>query len=259
MIFWNYYNTSIVVPDDKFFLEVAGSIMYSSKVVMIKQIFITYLGTASFLIESDNFRILTDPGDFFTNRFTVKKARSLGRIDLVIITHSDFDHVNRLKYIPDAVKVPVFGNENLNHLFPGYNIITGEEFISEGISVKKVKSIHGIRHYVKHISFIVTIGNIVICFLGDAYKITGNIPGHIDLLFAAISGIEASPANAVRLASVIKPEAIIPMHWEKIFRNKRPVSILIKKLKVESPQINYYVPEYDRRFEVIKEDKLLIK
>jgi L-ascorbate metabolism protein UlaG (beta-lactamase superfamily) len=222
------------------------------------KIFITYLGTASFLFESEDVRLITDPGDLFTNRFTRQKACALDNIDLIAITHCDFDHTNRLKYISNATKIPIIGPDNIKAALPSFNIIKGNEFRTQGLSVKKIKSIHGLRHNVEHASFIIKIGGITICFMGDAYKIIGDVQDSIDMLFVAVSGIESSPENQAVLARKLKPQAVIPMHWERILRREKPAHRIKKLLENSAQPIKCHIPEYGKKFEVSKNNDFII-
>jgi L-ascorbate metabolism protein UlaG (beta-lactamase superfamily) len=222
------------------------------------KILVTYFGTASFMIENKYVRIITDPGDLFTNRFTRQKAQQLKDIDLAAITHADFDHVNRLKYIPDALKIPVIGPDNIKAALPSFNIIKKNEFKAKGISIKKIKSIHGLRHKVIHTSFLINISGIKICFMGDAFKIIEKYPGDIDLLFVAVSGIESSPSNQARLAAELKVKAVIPMHWERFLRSEKPALRVKRLLDNSKPRIDCHIPEYGKKFEVSKKDKIII-
>jgi L-ascorbate metabolism protein UlaG (beta-lactamase superfamily) len=219
---------------------------------------ITYLGTASFLIEYDHVRILTDPGDLFTNRLTIEKARSIGKIDLVIVTHTDFDHVNRLQYIPGASSLPVFGPADLRRVFPEYNIFSGDSYNSGCISVKKIKSIHGMRHDVEHTSFIIKLADLVICFLGDAYRVPEKLSEQIDLLFVTVGGMEANAENGAKIASGIMPGIVIPMHWEGLFRSDNS-ALQLRTILKNTSLIECYIPQYDKRFEVIKGDRVIIR
>jgi L-ascorbate metabolism protein UlaG (beta-lactamase superfamily) len=87
-------------------------------------IYITYLGTACFLFDFGGYKVLTDPGDFFTNRFTIEQASNLKGVDLVLVSHADFDHTNRLEYIPGIEKIPIFGTESVKKGYPHLNVNT---------------------------------------------------------------------------------------------------------------------------------------
>ena len=96
---------------------------------------ITYLGTASFILDIGGMRILTDPGDFFTARFTAAKARDVRDIDLVLITHGDFDHVNRLTHVPGSEHIIVLAPETVKNRMPSHNVSTDAEYIRGDVRV----------------------------------------------------------------------------------------------------------------------------
>ncbi len=220
-------------------------------------VYITYLGTASFVIEGDGTRLLTDPGDFLTARFQAGKAEGLTSIDMVIVTHADFDHTNRLSFIPGVNAMPVVGTASVRDAFPTLRVITEDSYGGDGIEVRRIKSIHGFRHDVDHSSYLIRIAGLTLLFMGDAYRLVGEITEHVDIMFVTIGGFEATPANAVRLVSEIKPDTVIPMHWELFARTDEPAIRFRGLLEKTGMKVRCIIPIIDETITVTKANELI--
>ncbi|MBN1412285.1 MAG: MBL fold metallo-hydrolase [Spirochaetales bacterium] len=209
-------------------------------------ILLTFLGTASFLIQQGDTRILMDPGDFLTNRFTREKAESLKGIDLILVTHTDFDHINRLAFIPDARSIPVFGPCSIKDALPGYHCFTDKEYVIGDIKITKFRSIHGIRHDVIHTGFIIDMGSKLLYNMGDGYRLEEVVKAGPDFLFLTLSGMEANIENGLKNVDILQPKTVIPMHWETLFRCDGKPRKFEKKLKEQFPSIKCIIPPYDK-------------
>jgi L-ascorbate metabolism protein UlaG (beta-lactamase superfamily) len=220
-------------------------------------VYITYLGTASFVLEGDGARMMTDPGDFLTARFAVEKAGGMHGIDIVIVTHADFDHTNRLLDIPGTGSLPVVGTRSVKAAFPGLRVVTDDEYSASGFEIRRMRSIHGLRHDVDHSSYLIRVRGITLLFLGDAYKLIDTIDEHVDVMFVTIGGFEATPENAVKLVSGIQPDIVIPMHWEVFFRSAEPAIRFRGLLEKTGMKVQCVIPEIDKTITVGKENGAL--
>jgi L-ascorbate metabolism protein UlaG (beta-lactamase superfamily) len=216
-------------------------------------VYITYLGTASFVMDAGDTRIITDPGDFFTSRLDAKKIAAIEGIDLVMVTHADFDHTNRLLDIKGIDLLPVVGTKSVKASFPKLNIITEESYDIDGVSIKRIGSIHGVRHDVDHSSYLIETGGIAILFLGDAYRLINPLKEHVDLMFVTIGGFEASPENAMKLVSEIEPDIVIPMHWEVLFRTDEPAQRFAKLIEKSGMNTRCVIPAFDKKMTILKD------
>lgn len=214
------------------------------------KIYITHLGTACFLIENNAHRILIDPGDFFTNRLSETLAGNLPEPDLILITHNDFDHCNRLEFIQNANKIPVIGTQSVKNDFPLYNVITDEFYTDSWISVDKIDISHGLRPDEDHTGYSINFAGKKIIFLGDGSKLIDELDPSPDILFVTIGGIEANVRNGVHLVKELKPLYVIPMHWEIMTRNAVRAGRFEKKLNKENTDTTCIIPEIYERFSV---------
>ncbi len=214
------------------------------------KLYITYFGTACFLIEDSKHSILIDPGDLFTNRFTKTHAANLLPVDLIIITHNDFDHVNRLEYIEEADTVTIIGTISVKNDFPQFKVITNNSYINDWVEISKIDIAHGLRPNEDHTGYKIEFAGKTIIFLGDGAKPLEPIEPNPDFLFVTIGGIEASVRNGIELTNQIKPVYVIPMHWEILSRNNVRVRRFDRKLNKESADTKCIIPEFYTRFTV---------
>jgi L-ascorbate metabolism protein UlaG (beta-lactamase superfamily) len=207
---------------------------------------LTYLGTASFLFQFGGMTILTDPGDFLTGRLTEEKAAQLHGVDLILLTHADFDHSNRLKFIPGAESIPILGPLGAKDSFKEYEYLTDEELDFGAVKVKKIKTSHGVRHDVPHTGFALTFGKTVIDMLGDGYDIEEAVDPHPDYLFLTIGGMETNVENGLKNTGILMPQTVIPMHWEILFRDDGKAREFKKAVEARYPTIRCLIPPYDQ-------------
>ena len=216
---------------------------------------ITWLGTASFLIKHKEKSILIDPGMLFLPDLTREKASALYGIDLVLVTHDDFDHVNRLPSIPEIEVIPIISTESFKGRFPNLNVLTTDIYEKDGIRVRKIDILHGLRHKVDHTGFEIQIGGHTIYHLGDGLHspsptvefkprngIKKGIRKNADLIFCTIGGLEASVENAVDMIHEYQPKMVVPMHWQFLFRNAGKAYKFQQKVNKLFPDIQCVVP-----------------
>jgi len=211
---------------------------------------ITYLGTACFLLQDGSHNILIDPGDFLTNRFPVSLVESIPELDLILVTHDDFDHCNRLKYLPDIEYLTIIGTETLKKKRPDYKISTSPVYENEWVQVLRIDIPHTIRTGVDHTGYIIHFAGNVIYFFGDGIKPKGEIAPYPDIMFVTIGGIEANIPNAIKLVNEIKPRCVIPMHWELFNRSDKKPKEFKEKLKELFPEIHCIIPPFYKLFTV---------
>ena len=222
-------------------------------------VFITYLGTASFLIEYEGTTIITDPGDFLTGRLTEDMASALGTIDAIVVTHADFDHTNRIRNIQDAERIPIVGPRALVSMLPSHTVITDRNCQIGTISITRLESVHGVRHDVEHWAYIIAMGDVSLCFLGDAYRVSG-FPDRIpDVAFVTVGGLEANPQNGAALVASLGAALAIPMHWEVLFRTNDRAEEFCREASRRVPAIGCYIPQFNKKFSIGKSDRIVIE
>lgn len=82
----------------------------------IKEIAVTWLGHATWLIEADGQRLLLDP--FFTDNPAAQVgADAMTDIDYVIVSHGHFDHITDAESIAKANRCPIITNFEIANWF----------------------------------------------------------------------------------------------------------------------------------------------
>lgn len=162
---------------------------------------ITYIGHSCFLLEHENYTILTDPfPPFLCSKYSLYDEE----VDLVTISHSHFDHcyIDSLKCKNILTTSGVFEYENLliesflcyhdsfNGLLRGNNLI-----------------------------FIFRFNDITICHLGDlGHELEDSLIdklGQIDILFIPVGGnITIDGNTAAKICMRLNAKIIIPMHYK---------------------------------------------
>jgi L-ascorbate metabolism protein UlaG (beta-lactamase superfamily) len=214
---------------------------------------ITYLGTASFLFDFGETKLLTDPGDFFTERLTPEKARSIAGVDLICLTHAHFDHSNRLADIPNSKGIPVLAPETAKAQFAGYDLRTEEDFRFGDLRIRAYRTVHGVSHWEDHRSYLIEREGFRLCFLGDAYAVD---PGFVDLayasdlLFVTLGTFETNPENALRNIALLRPKRVVAMHWEALLRGDQKAREFAKTLAALYPSMECIVPEIGGTFAI---------
>lgn len=161
---------------------------------------IRWLGHSSFLIETVNSRIVTDPfHEYVGYRMASVTA------DLVTTSHAHRDHatVSMVSGSPEVINQPG------DHEF-------------KGIKIHGTTTFHDAKHGKQrgdNIVFTFKQDDLTICHLGDL----GHIPdsrqlveiGPVDVLFIPVGGLYTiSAAEAVQVRNLMNPRLTIPMHYK---------------------------------------------
>jgi L-ascorbate metabolism protein UlaG (beta-lactamase superfamily) len=189
---------------------------------------ITVIGHSSILIETAGKRILTDPywskwGNPAYARVGIpaKTRQELKDVDVVLISHCHFDHVDR-KYLqligatqvitPKSTRwlIKLFGGRNVFGIKAGESITIGE------ITITAVPA----SHLIATIGFIIKSENRQIYFSGDTYyrPFMEDIGRTFQLDVAMMPvttyriPMTMGEKQAVQAVQVLKPEVVIPIH-----------------------------------------------
>lgn len=206
-----------------------------------------YLGTACFIIQYLDRTVCFDPGDFLTHRLSEAEARSLPHCDLILVSHADFDHCNRLAAVPKKPGCVVMGTESLRRAFPGLAIDTSGRYEAEGITIEALPTRHALRSGLEHVAFSISMGGKTLLFMGDSHELAENFPQEPDLLLITIGGLSATPGSAASVARSLGARHVVPMHWERLFRDDSRVRRLSHLLCNGPPLIVFSPTCMDRR------------
>jgi L-ascorbate metabolism protein UlaG (beta-lactamase superfamily) len=172
---------------------------------------ITKLGHCCFVVESNGYRIMTDPGSFSTLQMS-----AMG-ISLVLITHEHGDHL----HIESLKKI----KENNPSVLIITNSSVGKILDSEGIYYAKVEQgevydFNGVKIIgfgSKHAEIYESYGQVQntgymidgLCFPGDAFEDPNK---KVDILALPVAGPWMRIKDAIDYAKKIKPRIAFPMH-----------------------------------------------
>jgi len=174
---------------------------------------ILWLGHASFRIEHDGKAIYIDPW----------KVTGGPTADLILITHSHFDHyseedIGKL-HKKDSTIIGAYDVKPkmaITHIHPGEKKDLGWVKIVATRAYNPNKQFHPKSN--DWLGFIIEIGGKRIYHCGDTDVIPEmNGLGPIDVALLTIGGTYTmDPAEAAEAAGIIKPRLAIPMHWGDI-------------------------------------------
>ncbi len=198
---------------------------------------IRYFGTACFILEYQGKIICIDPGDFLTARLTKLQASSLPPCDLILVSHADFDHRNRLALVPRKPGCTILGTKELANSFPSLDVDASGRYETDWITVDALPVTHALRPRVEHVGFRIVLNGKTLLFMGDGHTAQAPLPKFPDYLFVTIGGFKANPASAAALAISLDARNVIPMHWERLFRSASRVIRLRNLLWNKKPRV----------------------
>ncbi|WXG46227.1 MAG: metal-dependent hydrolase [Candidatus Atabeyarchaeum deiterrae] len=163
---------------------------------------ITYLSHACFEFKTQNKTILIDP--FFSGNELAPEYT--GKPDLVLVTHSHFDHADAKRF--DCTVVCPSTCKFKKAVF----MKVGDKKVVEGINTEMISASHHQDPYPT--GYIFELEGKRIAHLGDTYIDGVKKLPNIDLLLLPIGGYFTMNADeAVKALEVISPKLAIPMHY----------------------------------------------
>jgi L-ascorbate metabolism protein UlaG (beta-lactamase superfamily) len=242
---WHHRNFFAEVTIPSFFTRRAGKPHYHRpKFPEIKgdQIAITFIGHASFLIQTKDHNIIIDPNWANWLGF-VKRLKHAGLhiqdlppIDLVLITHAHFDHLSKSSLRKIARNQPIIVPEGVHDLVSNlgfsdvHQLKSWDEFKFKDITITCTPTKHwGARmlwdRHRGHGGYFIKIGNRSVYHCGDSayfedFKQVGEkLQPEIALMpigaYDPPSGRDhhMNPEQALKAFQDVKAKIFIPMHW----------------------------------------------
>ncbi|HEY2436623.1 MAG TPA: MBL fold metallo-hydrolase [Solirubrobacteraceae bacterium] len=215
----------------------SDAVYQSSRGVSPATAAVTWLGHATALLELDGARLLTDPvirdriGPLIRVGPAIAK-QTLGRVDMVLISHLHADHTDPRSLRDLGSAVPILapagargwlrrhGLRAVREVEPGAKIRAG------GLQIRSTPAVHDVRRRplgprAQPIGYVVE-GSRSIYFAGDTDLFEGmtQMRGSIDAALLPVSGWghrvgrgHLDPERAARAAAMIAPAVAIPIHW----------------------------------------------
>jgi L-ascorbate metabolism protein UlaG (beta-lactamase superfamily) len=193
---------------------------------------LTWLGHASFKLNDREKTIYFDP-------WKVKKGELA---DLILITHSHFDHLSPddLRRIQKKETVIVATKDSASKLKGDIRTIKpGDKITVDDIQIETIHAYNiGKNYHPKTngwVGFIVTIGGKRIYHAGDTDAIPEMKRLSVDVALLPIGGTYTMTAEeAAEIANEFKPTSAIPMHWGAIVGSKADAERFKKLFKGET-------------------------
>jgi L-ascorbate metabolism protein UlaG (beta-lactamase superfamily) len=217
---------------------------------------ITKYPQSCLLIESNNKKILVDPGnlsyeDSFFNYWK--------EVDLILITHKHGDHCYSevIKEIIKNNKTKIYSSEEVQeaNIDLPINVVRVEDvFEFEGIKIEVVKGVHGYLPYLKgqfeineNIGFILNIENKRIYITSDTICFDNNYK--CDVLAVPVSGhgLVMGPFEAALFTKETEAKFIIPIHMDN---PKFPTDLNELKSEFEKNGLNYKLMKFGESIEI---------
>jgi L-ascorbate metabolism protein UlaG (beta-lactamase superfamily) len=166
------------------------------------------------LLEHKNKKIIIDPGSFVAETY---KPEIFGRIDLVLITHEHFDHINTefLQKICGLYKPEVWANSSTAKLIP--SLVTTEikedsNFYWGEINIKTINIPHMMlpngQPGPDNTAYII---DDILFHPGDGI---GSPNSKVEIFAAPLAGPDMSPKKAVDYIKLVNPKVVIPIHYD---------------------------------------------
>jgi L-ascorbate metabolism protein UlaG (beta-lactamase superfamily) len=199
---------------------------------------VDFIGHATAVIELDGLRVLTDPATRarigpLRRVVPVPDRRRLEGIDLVIVSHMHWDHLDlpSLRDLGSGIPIvaPIGSGDWLRAA--GFDDVhelrAGERLEVGGVGIEGVRALHsGFRPPVgptaDALGFVLR-GSQAVYFAGDTDLFPGmaDLAGTVDLALLPVwgwgpmlgRGRHLDPRRAAEAVQLIKPRAVVPIHW----------------------------------------------
>jgi len=196
---------------------------------------LTWLGHSTVLVELDGARVLTDPVlrrlVAHLRRASPVAARTLGRLDLVLVSHVHYDHLDlRSLAALDAERVAVpAGAAKLVQRRVRAEVVELEEGDELEVGAVRVRATHAdhaanrlpLTPELPSLGFVVA-GSRSVYFAGDTDLFDGmsTLAPHLDVALLPVAGWgpklppgHMDPDAAAEAARRLKPRIAVPIHW----------------------------------------------
>lgn len=218
---------------------------------------LTRFGQSCILIETNNKRILIDPGSLLYNQSLLKEHWV--DIDVLFVTHKHGDHCD-VEAINKIIKNPKTRFYTSQEVADAYTQLSpqivkaGDVLNFNDLKVEVVKAVHGYMPFLKggkeikeNVGYIIDDGvnrayltSDTICFDND-YK--------ADIVFVPVCnhGVVMGPFEASLFAQETGAKLVVPVHYDN---PKYPVNLDLVKKEFEKQGLNYKILEFKESIEV---------
>ena len=197
-----------------------------------ESISLSWLGHASFKLKAGERIIYFDP-------WKVKKGESA---DLILITHSHFDHLSPddVRHVQKKDAVIVTTKDSASNLKGDVRTIKpGDKITVDDMEIQAIPAYNIGKSYHPKVNgwvgFIITINGKRIYHAGDTDAIPEMKKLSVDIALLPVGGTYTMTAEeAAEIANEFKPVSAIPMHWGTIVGSKADAERFKKLFKGET-------------------------
>jgi len=203
------------------------------------QIAVTYLGASGILARTSKQCVLIDAAGFLKD----DEAAALKEVNLLLFTHSHMDHFSEGKTLKlfQTTAAPVLAEAKVAYRLKGgipddklTNATSGQTYAYGDLIVKAVQGVHSGPIML----FQIKMGNLLVFHAGDSgYVPLKDYQSQLAFLPTGRWSRTASPENAFKMASELKPNVVVVMHGSKGQHEK-----FENMIKAKMPQTKVIIP-----------------
>ncbi len=212
---------------------------------------LTRFGQSCILIETNNKRVLIDPGSLLYDDSLLKE--SWINIDVLLVTHKHGDHCN-VEAINEIVKNPKTRFYTTQEVADAYTqlspqiVKTGEVLDFDDIKVEVVKAVHGYiptlkggKEIKENIGYIINDGVNRAYLTSDTICFDNNYKADVVFVPVCNHGVVMSPFEAALFAQETGAKLVVPVHYDN---PKYPVDLDVVKKEFEKQGLNYKILKF---------------
>lgn len=213
---------------------------------------ITKYPQSCLMIETNNKKILVDPGSLKYNAKFLNKWRSA---DIILITHKHIDHLNY--EVLRNLNIPIYSTKEVQNFYPELkiNIIKEQDIINlDNIKIEVVKAVHGYNPKLKNglevlenIGFIIDDKNKRFYITSDTICFKNDYKADVVALPVTGYGLTMTSYEASLFAIELEAKLVLPIHMDN---DIYPTDIKYMKQNFKNFNINYKVLNIEEQLDI---------
>jgi len=203
---------------------------------------ITKFAQSCFLVETNDKRILVDPGDIQYEDSLLNDFWN--DIDIILITHQHKDHIHleAINKILENPKTKLYTTQEVKNAYKNLKceiIKEGNTINLDNIKIEVVKAVHGYLLGLtikENVGYIIDDGNKRFYLTGDSICFENNYKCDIVAVPVCNHGVVMGPHEAALFAKETGAGLVVPMHYDS---PKHPINIDLVKEEFDNQGVNY--------------------
>lgn len=213
---------------------------------------ITKYPQSCFMVETQNKRILIDPGSL---KYQESFLEEWKKADVILITHRHSDHINCS--VLKNLDIPIYSTREVQEAYPEikFNLVKDGEILTFGdITVEVVKAVHGYNPNLKNggevlenVGYIIDNGKHRFYATSDTICFNNDYKADVVALPVTAYGLTMSSYEAALFARELGANLVLPIHMDN---PKYPTNLEYMKENFEQFEIHYKVLEIEESIEI---------